>query len=515
MLDARTAIQKTLRRAQGLPEPRPVTQQEVAPYLPPDPADYLRYKRKVMPRYDHPKHNDVVDYYLMQVLLYVETQGQQGIGHLILNEPPRHGKTLNLARLFPGYVIGRHPEWTMILTSYGASLALESSRAVRNLIASDAYREEFPGVHLSGDSFAANSWMLAGYGGGMKAMGVGGGVTGKGGHILIGDDLISGRKDAESEVVRDSTYKWWTDDLYTRGDVDYAAFILSGTRWHEDDPIGRAIKNEGEVKDGGKWVVVNLPAIFEAKDRHGKPAPNPLNRQEGEALWEKRWGIKRLRVIEKTQGPYSFSALYQGNPTPAEGGLFKRSYFGEPILATSVPALAGVLRAWDLAMSDKTMSDFTVGMKYGMAADLHRYVLDVARDQIEWGNLTDFMANVMLGDGPNVPQYIEYKGFMSRAVQALVLDPRLQGYSIFGIDVDGNKVTRALPAVAKAAAKAVHLVKGHWVDAWLDEICSFPQGAKDDQVDAFSLGENVMATMVTEADGGIWYDTQGIIPGSF
>lgn len=494
-------MQQTRSKAdQFLDDVMPGTYQVVTPR--PIPT-FREFKEKLFKRYVHPRHNDIVDEALMMALLYVETQGAEGWGHIVLVEPPRHGKTLNLARLFPAYVLGKHPEWRVIESSYQQELIRKSSRAVRNFINSPVYREMFPGVYLSGDSYSASSWDLAGTGGGMDAVGVGSGVTGKGGHLLIGDDLLSGRKDAESEVKRNTAWEWFTDDFYTRGDVDYAAFILSNTRWHLDDPIGRALKNMP-----GKWKEIVLPAIAVDKDSRGRKVIDLMGRKPGEPLWGERWGLPRLKEIQKTQGDYGFNALFQGDPVPAEGGLFKRKYFK---IVPAHPPVQAAVRFWDLAMSDRTSADYTAGLKYLLCNDGHRYIADLAHDQIEWGELAEWMAQVIMSDGPTVQQFIESKGFMTRAITTLNLDDRLHGYQIFGYDVDTNKFTRALPAVAKASAGVVHLIEGHWNETFLDEVCSFPFGAKDDIVDAFSGAEAALGDIMTDATGGLYVDESGAI----
>lgn len=104
-------------------------------------------------------------------------------------------------------------------------------------------------------------------------------------------------------------------------------------------------------------------------------------------------------------------------------------------------------------------------------------------------------------------QYVENKGYMSRAIQSLNMDTRLHGYKIFGVEVDTDKYTRALPLASKVGAGMVHLVQGHWNEAWLDEICSFPFAAKDDQVDSVSMAENVIGDQSGSMESGVWYGT--------
>lgn len=439
-----------------------------------NPISLTDFKFKTYKRYKHPKHLAMLDDALTQVVRYVETQGQEGIGFLVSEMPPRNGKTLTLGRYFPPWVLGNHPDWRLMLVCYGATLAEKSSRLARNLMQSLIYQDVFPGVRLDPQSKAADAWNILDREGGMDALGVLGGATGKGAHILICDDLIKNREEAESEVIREKTWDALIDDLLTRLEPG-GAVILNATRWHQDDPIGRAIKELKPVY-GDKMVRLRFPAIAEKDDA--------LGRQEGEPLWPERYPLDVLRRIEATMGAYSWSALYQQNPVPAEGGIFKRAWF-TPLLDNK-PEIQYAVRYWDLAMSEKTSADYTVGVKIGQGTDGHYYVLDVTRKRIDWGDLTPWMAEIMLADGPDVTQGIEEKGYMSRAITDLNRDPRLHEYRIFGYPVDKDKVTRALPFAAKCGAGLVHVLNAHWAQEYVDELCSFPNGAHDDQVDASS-----------------------------
>lgn len=455
---------------------------------------FLSYKQHIYRRYQHAKHLEEIDARLMEAMRFVETNGKEGHAFHIFELPPRHGKTVTISRLFPPYALGCYPDWRFILSSYGATLAEKNSRFARNIIRSDVYQQFFGGrVRLAQDSKSAQAWDIEGHEGGLDAMGVGGGVTGKGAQIIIIDDPVKSREEAESATYRDKVWDWYTDDLYTRREPN-GAVIAVMTRWHEDDLVGRLLKFEPE-----KWKVLNLPAIAEADD--------PLGRTEGDALWAERFPIEVLRDIETTLGEYSFSALYQQHPVPAEGGIFKRKWFvdeGHPLIRHE-PPIAYAVRYWDLAMSEKTTADFTAGVKLGVGIDGHRYVLDVFHERVDWGDLTETLARVMLEDGAAVAQYVENKGYMSRAIQALNIDPRLHGYQIFPAEVDKDKVTRALPAAAKAASGVVHVLDRYWTDVFLDELCGFPYAAHDDLVDAFAGAETALGNQMSEAVGGMNY----------
>lgn len=426
------------------------------------------YKRHIYRRYQHGAHLEALDALLTDVSRYVESGGKEGVGRAIIEMPPRHGKTVSTSRLFPTWHIGRNPDHRVMLVSYGASLAEKNSRYARNLIQSPRYTQLYPHIHLARDSKAADAWDLEGYDGGMDAMGIGGSATGKGAQLLIIDDPVKNREEAESKLIRDKTWDSFNDDLYTRLEPG-GAIVVMMTRWHQDDLIGRLLKS------GEHWHRLRLPAIAEPLDA--------LARTEGAALWPERFPLDTLRDIERTLGPYSWSALYQQNPVPSEGGIFKRAWF--PIVHQH-PEIVHAVRYWDLAMSEKTSADYTASVKIASCTDGHTYVVDVTHDRIDWGNLTDYMAGVMLNDGVNVLQGVEEKGYMSRAVQSLNADPRLHGYSVFGYPVDKDKLTRALPFAARCAAGMVHLLSAHWNEIYTDELCSFPNGAHDDQVDASS-----------------------------
>lgn len=399
----------------------------------------------------------------------METGGAEGIGRLIVEMPPRHGKSLTVSRLYPAWHMGQNPEHRFMQVSYGADLASKHSRYVRNLIRTMQYREVFPAIGLAPDSAAAHAWDIDGHEGGMEAIGIDGGAAGKGAHILSIDDPVKNRKEAESQTYRDKVWDSFTDDLYTRL-APGGAIIITMTRWHMDDLVGRVLLMEGEG-----WHRLRLPALAEPND--------PLKRAEGEALWAERYDAVRLRQIESAMGAYSFGSLYQQNPVPSEGGIFKRAWL--PKIADT-PKIIRSVRYWDLAMSEKTSADYTAGARHGIDADGHRYVQDIARFQMEWGDVVPEMKKVILKDGKDVHQGIENKGFMSRAVKQLVKDPDLAGFVIRGYDVDSDKLTRALPFAAKCAAGLYSVLNRHWTEAWIEEICTFPNGANDDQEDASS-----------------------------
>lgn len=449
-----------------------------------NPISLTAFKQAIYSRYQHAPHLELLDRALEDVVRSIESGGKEGTQLLIVEMPPRHGKSLTVSQYLPAWFLGRNPTKRVMTVSYQKPLAQKFGRRVRNILMLPEYQAFYPYTRLSDDSHASDSFDVHGTGGdgGLDALGVLGGATGKGAHLLICDDLIRGRKDAESLTIRDNVWDAFLNDLMTRLEPG-GAIVLMATRWHLDDPIGRVI---AQFRD---YVRLTLPALIES-DAQAKI--DPLKRQIDDALWPFRYPTDVLKRIRGRIGPYPWSSLYQQNPVPAEGGVFKRSWFS---VTNHLPNIHQVVRFWDLAMSSKTSADFTVGTKGTIGEDGHEYILDVARIQLEWGDVVPYMAKIILEDGPSVTQGIEEKGFMSRAVQELNLDPRLRGYQIWGYPKDVDKLTNALPFAAKCAAGLVHLYAGHWVDHWLDEVCSFTGSGDeiDDQVDSAAGMHNMLS----------------------
>ena len=452
------------------------------------------FKQAIYRRYIHAPHLELLDRHLEQVSRYAETRGKEGIGFLLVEMPPRHGKSLTVSQYYPVWHIGQHPEHRVMVVSYAAHLAQRFSRKARNTVLSPIYQKLFPSIQLAEDRRAADSWDIAGYDGGMDALGVLSGATGKGASVLVCDDLISGRQDAESQVIRDRTWDGVIDDLLTRLEPGGAAVFMA-TRWHLDDPTGRILAKFAP----DSYVRLRLPALAEPNDL--------LGRAEGEALWPERYPRDVLLRIQERMGPYSWSSLYQQNPVPAEGGIFKRRWF-TIVRPDSLPDMQRYACFWDLAMSSKTSADYTVGTLIGEGDDGHLYILNVWRGQIEWGDVTPYMAEVMIELGPIIPHGVEEKGFMSRAVTQLNMDGRLRSYQVWGYPKDTDKLTNALPFAAKCAAGVVHLKAGHWNETWLDEICSFTGSGDetDDQVDSVAGAFNMLTDGAGAEYGEVSYE---------
>jgi hypothetical protein len=244
-----------------------------------------------------------------QYLQYVQAQLDRvttgECKRLMLFLPPRHGKSEMTTVRYPVWRLERDPSLKVIIGAYNQILANKFSRKARRIA-----EQRIP---LARDRAAVEDWETAS-GGGVRAVGVGGGITGQGGNLIVIDDPVKSRDEAESLAYRDRVWEWYTDDLYTRLEPG-GSIILIMTRWHDDDLAGRILASDTAVD----WTVISLPALAESND--------PLDRDEGEPLNPERYDTAALLDIKQTLGSRSFTALYQQTPIPAEGGMFKRSWW--------------------------------------------------------------------------------------------------------------------------------------------------------------------------------------------
>lgn len=447
-------------------------------------SNFTVFKQVMMSNYQHAPHLDYIDRHLMAIeKAYREKDFSEVKRNLMIEIPPRHGKSYTVARLFPAWFLGRNPNARIILASYGASLSEKHSKAIRFLIRSKRYQSIFPTVKISEESKAKDAWDLAPpYVGGLDAVGKGGAMTGKGADLIITDDLVKGRLEAESANLREQDWDWLQNDLLTRRETPYAIHVAIGTRWHEDDVHGRIHRYESDL-----WDFITLPA-FALED-------DPLGRAVGEPLWKERFPAKFLHEARRRLGDYGFESLYQQRPFTKEGNLFFTNKIAK--IASEPPRreMRLVVRFWDLAMSANERADYTVGVKMGLWND-NVVILDMVRVQVEWSEVVALISQIAQLDGPSVFVGIEETFYQSSAVRELLRRPQLMNYSIRGVRVDADKFTRALPLAARVNVGMCYMVEGDWNQALQEELRSFPMGAHDDIVDALSGAYNLLSSVM-------------------
>lgn len=467
----------------------------------------IPFSSYVSPWYKPARHHRLVAEYLEQVETYIRTGGQTGIGRLLIFEPPRHGKTEQVSRKFPAWVLGRNPDKRVILASYGADLAVANSRAVREIVMGELFAPLFGGlgtvdspVELSSDSRSVEAWDLAApHRGGLVAAGVGGGITGKGAHLFVVDDPFKNRDEAESETTRQRVWDWWTSTAYTRLE-DGAAVIGMLTRWHGDDWAGRLLKQMASGDPhSDKYVILNLPAIWEEPvepegrtwdewqrermlDGVWDEKEDLLGRKDGEALWPEKYSREDLERIQANIGEYDFRALYQQTPQAKVGAMFRREDF---VIVDTPPKAVSRVRYWDKAGTRK--GDWTVGVLMSIDAGGFFTVEHVARGRWISHERDQQMRRTAEEDakraGP-VTQIWHFQDPGSAGLDSAIATNRaLSGFAVHFETVTGDKTTSADPWSSACQAGLVRLLRGGWNEAYINEHVAFPNGKYDDQVD--------------------------------
>ena len=414
------------------------------------------------------------------------------ITRLMVFAPPQHGKSELVSVRFPAWWLGRRPEDPVILASYAASLAERHSAEARAVVQSDVFGQLlFPGLRTRQDSRSKQLWRMAGHRGGMLAVGVGGPITGHGAQLGIIDDPFENWEQAQSATVRGKVWDWWRGTFRTRI-WERGAIILVMTRWHEDDLAGRLLADQGD-----RWRVLRLPALAETQEERdeaarllGLPAggADPLGRAPGEALCPRRFSVEALAAIRRDVGARVWSAEYQGLPRPLEGVLFRREWFG---VVSAAPAGVVCVRYWDKAGTHGA-GDYTVGVLLAQHEGRF-YVADVVRGQWSAHEREQVIRRTAERDGAGVAIWLEQEPGSGGKDSAAASLRALAGFNAHAAPVSGDKVTRATPFAAQAEAGNVVLVRGAWNAAYLEELCAFPSGAHDDQVDASSGAFNHLA----------------------
>lgn len=413
-------------------------------------------------------------------------------GRLIISMPPQEGKSTRVAKDFITWVHTMNPDCRVVTASYGQTLANRNGLALRRNITDHIDLN----LAIAPDNGAKHEWEIAGKEGGVLAVGVGGGLTGRPADLLVIDDPIKDRKEADSALIRDNVWEWWTDSASTRL-APGAPVVLILTRWHEDDLAGRLKAAE----DGGIWRVVNIPA--QADHDPAKGETDPLGREPGEFMksargrTDKQWEAIKVRVGSRT-----WNALYQGRPSPAEGDTFERGWWQEYDSAQWIEREDGsriglgfdeVIMSWDLTFKDTKASDYVCGQVWGRrGADC--YLLDQVLDRMsfvetirKFRSLTAKWPQATLKlveDKANGPAVISS---LARKVPGIVPEEPV-----------GSKEARAAAVSPLVEGGNVHLPAAEiapWVDGFIEECASFPNAAHDDQVDAMSQALNRLVIM--------------------
>lgn len=421
-------------------------------------------------------------------------------GRLIITMPPQEGKSTRVAKDFVIWRLIEDPTCRIITASYGQGLANRNGRAIRNTI--NAHPEL--GINIAKDNGSVSEWTLAGYEGGVLSVGIGAGVTGRPADLMVIDDPIKDRKEADSPTYRQNVWDWWTDAASTRL-APGAPVVVILTRWHDGDLAGKLL----DAEDGDEWVVLNIPAQADHSPEKGET--DVLGRQPGEFMQSaRRRSAKQWAAIKRRSGARTWNALFQGRPSPVEGGIFKREWFTDQFYdvppwferddgSCVVVGADDLLISWDMTFKDTDGTDYVAGgvwARWGADA----YLLDRVKRRMDFPASRAAVVALrykwpqavltIIEDKANGPAII---ASLKHVVPGLVAE-----------EPQGSKEARAHAVAPLAESGNVHLPDPRiapWVDEYLTELCTFPTAKHDDEVDQTSQALNRLILQPLKAGG--------------
>lgn len=402
---------------------------------------------------------------------------------LILTMPPRHGKSEIVSRRLPAWLAGRSPRENGVVATYNDDFAADFGDDVRRIINSARFKEVFPDFKLAKGGTAKDRLKTT-QAGQLSFVGRGGSLTGRGAHWSVYDDLIKDDKEASSKAIRDQAWNWFTRVAMTRR-MGAKRVIMTFTRWHGDDPIGRLTDPENEFYSERlalRTKIINLPAIAEQDD--------PLGRRPGGALWPD--GPDRFDedflATQQALDPIGFSSLYQQRPTVEDGILFRRENV-RLYIPDELPEDLRYYCASDHAVTTEQRSDLSCLVKVGVDRNDHLWLVDLWWQKAR----TDVVVEAMLtmGSGRRAPLiWWAEKGHISKSIGPFLKKRMLETNRIFNlveVTPAGDKEQRAQAISARMSLGRVHIPAGQWwTDRAVNELLAFPNGRHDDFVDAMA-----------------------------
>jgi predicted phage terminase large subunit-like protein len=434
-------------------------------------------------------HLDYLDSRLVRAVRKVEAGESQFIR---ISMPPRSGKSVSTSEYLPLWVLQRHPDWRVGLISHSPSLAAGWGRQIRRMVEDDRLHL---GLTVASDAGSVTDWETSERGG-VSSRSVGQSITGRGFKVIIVDDVVKDYADAASETKRLGLREWWQTTARTRLEPPSLTVVI-GTRWHEDDFTGWV------DTAGDPFEVIVFPAIADEDDVLGRHPGDPLyspfiveSREEALARWAD---------TEQAVGPYAWSALFQQRPQPVAGAIFMTSWWRywtrNPDLVSDTCILFNPLDgqglewldSWDLAVQAKETADWSVGQRWVIDGQGHRFLIGQARQRTEF---TETLATMRYWATP------ESLGGTGRFVHKRLVEQASNGFAIIdtlkrelpgviGVVPRGSKEVRARAITPEIATGYVYLPHpsepgNEWVLGLVGELASFPTGKNDDQVDALS-----------------------------
>jgi len=384
---------------------------------------------------------------------------------LIINMPPRHGKSEFSSFLFPAWLMGKKPKTKIIQATHTAELSYRFGRKMRNLMNDEEYRKIFKDVSLRADSKASGRWDTN-HGGEYFGAGTGGAITGRGADLLIIDDPHSEQNLTETSF--DNAFEWYMSGPRQRLQPGGAIVIIM-TRWSERDLTARLMRQQAEAK-ADQWEVIEFPAIMPS----GKP------------IWPEYWSKEELEKIKANLPKMSWEAQYQQNPTSEEGAIIKREWW-KKWTKEKIPELIHVIQSYDTAYSKKETADFSAISTWGIFQTANYkdniILLDCQKDRWEFPQLKKIAFQQYKYWDPDTI-VVEAKASGMPLIQEL----RQKGIPVMSYSPSKghDKMTRVNSIAPVFESGMVWAPDKKFAEEMIEECAAFPYGEHDDLVDSMT-----------------------------
>jgi predicted phage terminase large subunit-like protein len=388
---------------------------------------------------------------------------------------PRFGKSQMISIYYPAWYLGKHPDHKVIVASHTADLAVDMARKVRNIMQTEEYHRIFPGVAIAADAKAAGKWNTN-KGGEYYAVGVGGALAGRGGHLIIVDDPLS-EQDIKSGNFDslDVVYEWFRSGLRTRL-MPEGKIVILHTRWHQRDLIGRLIKDSAMNEGGDQYNMFEFPAILNDGEEDEK------------SLWPEQWPLESLQRTKASMPLWQWNAQYMQDPTAADSAIIKREWIKWWPKETP-PQVDFIIQAWDTALTTKARSDWSVCQTWGVFTSeedntSNLILLNSAKGKWEFPDLKR-MAHLQFEEWQPDSVIIEAKA----SGQPLIDEMRRSGIFVqdFSPGKGQDKIARLNAVADMFSAGHIWFPETAWAQSVVEEIIAFPASEHDDEVDACTL----------------------------
>lgn len=435
---------------------------------------------------------------------FIEKDTGSAYDILIIETPPQHGKTATVTETLPSWYLGKYPRGRVILASYNDVTAQRFCRRNREKLLS--FGERVFGVR-PGKINRANEFELENGAGRLISRGIMSGITGNPANLLIIDDPIKNRQEADSVTYRSRLWEEWQNSLKSRLAAG-AKVVIIMTPWHEDDLAARILSVEKNV------TLLRLPVEAGENDPLGRKPGQPLCPELGkDAEWLRQF--RESYVSDSAGGARAWQALYMCSPRAEDGNLVKREWWHR-FQPGEMGAFNEELISVDAAFKGGETSDFVAITVWGRRGSDY-FLLYCLNRRLDFPQTLSAIRSV--------------RGLFPRAGRILVED-KANGSAI--VQVLGRELTGVLPVqprggkVARVNAVSPAIESGHvyvpegeaWAEEFLDQWTAFPAAAHDDMVDSASQAlaymlQSPAGSIVSHTDecgeafGGGLYDVYG------